>query len=93
MTELEPEYGCITFLRREVVAVGDLPQRMKFGIDVLLDQVQRGAAVMRGGTVSYGRHEDGGLVWYQIVGWDLMHGELILELDTVVREAGRHGAH
>jgi hypothetical protein len=87
----EPEYGCITFLAKEVVAIGEVPQRMKMDLQFLMDQVQRGAYVFTKGGVGFGRHEDGGHVWYQVVDWDPVEQALILELDTLMRKVGKRG--
>jgi len=86
---LEPEYGYITFQDREVVAVGELPRRMKVDLEAVVGQVLRGVSVLTGGVIAYGRHEDGGYVWYEVTGWDPETRTLILELDIVMREVGK----
>lgn len=84
------EYRCITFQDREIVAIGDVPQRTVIAPDFLFDVcARRGVHVMESGVVTFGRHEDGGHVWYHIVDWDPVRKALVLELDTLMREVGK----
>lgn len=85
----DEDYGCLIFQDREILVVGDVPQRTAIPLDLLVDSVKRGVYVMEGGTVTFGRHEDGGHVWYKVVDWDPVREALVLELDTMMREVGK----
>ena len=85
----DEDYGSLVFQDREIVAIGDVPQWMLIPLDLLVNSIKRGVHVMEGGTVAFGRHEDGGHVWYKVVDWDPVREALILELDTVMREVGK----
>lgn len=85
----DSEYGCLIFQDREIVVAGDVPQRMFVAPDYLFADVRRGIYVLESGVVTFGRHEDGGHVWYHIVGWDPVRRALVLELDATMREVGK----
>lgn len=39
--------------------------------------------------IAMGRHTNGGLVWYRVIGWNPLQAALVLELDEQMYEATR----
>jgi hypothetical protein len=74
-------YRCPTYRSSEPVIVGEVPEVTLMSLEVLQRRASHGISVLNGSTITMGRHENGGMVWYIVAGWDPVHQGLILYLD------------
>lgn len=81
---MSEEYGHLTFQSSEPVVIGVVPRLMCVQLDWLLEHRSHGISVIGGDMATFGRHQDGGLVWYKVVGWDPVQKGLVLQLDGVM---------
>jgi hypothetical protein len=87
--ELLTGYKCLTYQTTEPEVTGEVPLVILLDLEILSRERFAGISVGRDGAISMGRHANGGLVWYQVIGWDPARAALVMELDEQMYEATR----
>lgn len=87
--ELLTGHKCLTYQASEPEVTGEVPLVILLDLEVLHRGRHVGISVLHDGKITMGRHTNGGLVWYRVIGWNPMQAALVLELDERMYEATR----